>query len=174
MLDLVWHKQVPLKVLIFTWRLLQDRLPTKINLVRRGIIHHDAARCVAGCTSDESVAQLFLHCDVFGSLWQLIRSWIGIIGVDPNNISDHFYQFIHCTGHSKKRRSFLQLLWLLCVWQVWNERNNRIFNNIQTSSLQLLDRVKYHSLWWLKANNVNFMYGSHRWWSNPLMCLGID
>jgi hypothetical protein len=53
--DLVWHKQVPLKVSIFAWRLLQDRLPTKINLVRREIIHHDAARCVAGCTSDESV-----------------------------------------------------------------------------------------------------------------------
>jgi len=29
-LDLVWHKQVPLKVSIFVWRLLQDRLPTKI------------------------------------------------------------------------------------------------------------------------------------------------
>jgi len=77
-LDLVWHKQVPLKVSIFAWRLLQDRLPTKINLMRRGIIHHEAARCVAGCASDESADNLFLHCDVFGSLWQLIRSWIGI------------------------------------------------------------------------------------------------
>jgi hypothetical protein len=26
--DLVWHKQVPLKVSIFAWRLLRDRLPT--------------------------------------------------------------------------------------------------------------------------------------------------
>jgi len=36
--DLVWHKQVPLKVLILAWRLLQDRLPTINNLVRRDII----------------------------------------------------------------------------------------------------------------------------------------
>ena len=36
--DLVWHKQVPLKVLILAWRLFQDRLPTKNNLVRRDII----------------------------------------------------------------------------------------------------------------------------------------
>lgn len=90
---------------------------------------------------------MFLRCDVFGSLWQLVKSWIGLTGVDPNNISDHFFQFIHYTGHSKKRRSFLQLLWLLCVWQVWNEHNNRIFNNIQTPIMQLLDRVKYHSFW---------------------------
>ncbi|MCI19691.1 cysteine-rich receptor-like protein kinase, partial [Trifolium medium] len=27
--DLIWHKQVPLKVSILAWRLLRDRLPTK-------------------------------------------------------------------------------------------------------------------------------------------------
>ena len=37
LLDLVWHKQVPLKVSIFAWRLLRDRLPTKNNLVREEV-----------------------------------------------------------------------------------------------------------------------------------------
>jgi len=36
--DLVSHKQVPLKVSIFAWRLLKDRLPTKINLQWRGFL----------------------------------------------------------------------------------------------------------------------------------------
>ncbi|GAU16213.1 hypothetical protein TSUD_298450 [Trifolium subterraneum] len=31
--ELIWHKQVPLNVSIFAWRLLRDRLPTKANLV---------------------------------------------------------------------------------------------------------------------------------------------
>ncbi|PNX65088.1 cysteine-rich receptor-like protein kinase, partial [Trifolium pratense] len=35
---LIWHPQVPLKVSIFAWRLLRDRLPTKPNLVTRGIL----------------------------------------------------------------------------------------------------------------------------------------
>jgi hypothetical protein len=35
--DLLWHRQVPLKVSIFAWRLLRDRLTTKTNLVSRGI-----------------------------------------------------------------------------------------------------------------------------------------
>jgi len=39
---------------------------------------------------------------------------------------------------------------------------------------QLVEKVKYHSLWWLKTNKTNFMYGTQRWWSNPLLCLGID
>ena len=49
--ELVWHNQVPLKVSILVWRLLRDRLPTKINLLRRGIVHSEAIRCMAGCGS---------------------------------------------------------------------------------------------------------------------------
>jgi len=95
-------------------------------------------------------------------------------GVDPQKICEHFFQFTHYTSHSKKRQSFLQLIWLLCVWLVWNKCNNRIFNNIQTTTEQLVEKLKFHSLWWLKANNATFMYGSQRWWSDTLLCLGID
>jgi hypothetical protein len=34
--DLLWHIHVLLKVSIFAWRLLHDRMPTKTNLVTRG------------------------------------------------------------------------------------------------------------------------------------------
>jgi hypothetical protein len=172
--DLVWHKQVPLKVSIFGWRLLRDRLPTRTNLVRRGMLSAELAGCVAGCGHDESASHLFLLCDSFGPLWGQIWSWIGVSSVESIDICDPFLQFIHCTGQSRKRRSFLQLLWLLCVWVVWNERNNKIFNNIQTTIDQLLEKIKFHSLWWLQANNALFVHDTQMWWSNPLLCLGID
>ncbi|MCI89853.1 heat-shock protein, partial [Trifolium medium] len=35
---LIWHPQVPWKVSIFAWRLLRDKLPTKVNLVSRGVL----------------------------------------------------------------------------------------------------------------------------------------
>ena len=163
-----------MKVSIVAWRLLKDRLPTKLNLQRRGILQAADTLCVSGCGNDESSTHLFLHCTVFDSFWQHIRSWIGVYGADTQNISDHFHQFIHYTGHSKARRSFLQLLWLHCVWLVWNERNNRLFNNIKTPIDQLIEKAKYHSLWWLKANKTTFVYGSQNWWSDSLSCLGID
>jgi len=172
--DLVWHKQVPLKVSIVAWRLLKDRLPTRSNLHKRGIVSIEGDTCVSGCGHAETASHLFLHCDVFGSLWQHIRSWIGVSGVDPLNLIDHFFQFIHCTGSSKYRKSFLQLLWLLCVWLIWGERNNRIFNNVETPILQLLDKVKFHSLWWLKTKNTTFVYDTQSWWSDPMQCLGLD
>jgi len=154
--------------------LLKDKLPTKLNLQRRSILQAADIRCVLGCGFEESESHLFLHCEVFGSLWQHIRLWIGVNGVDPQNITQHFYQFTHSTGHSKARRLFLHLIWLLCVWLVWIEHNNRLFNNIETPIIQLLEKVKFHSLWWLKAKNTTFVYGSQRWWSDTLLCLGID
>ncbi|XP_024630227.1 uncharacterized protein [Medicago truncatula] len=70
--NLVWHQQVPLKVSIVAWRLLKDKLPTKTNLQRRGITQVTDTLCVSGCGIEESASHLFLHCHVFGSLWQLI------------------------------------------------------------------------------------------------------
>lgn len=73
-----------------------------------------------------------------------------------------FFQFIHYIGDSKIRWSFLQLLWLMCVWLIWNERNNRIFNNVETPIKEIMGKVKYNSYCWLKANKANFVYGSQR------------
>jgi hypothetical protein len=172
--ELIWHKQVPLKVSSLAWRLLRNRLLTKENLLHRGIIQAEASLCMSGCGNVESEEHLFIHCDTFGSLWQHVRLWLGVSGAEPHNIHDHIYQFTHYLGVSKARRSFLQLLWLLCIWLVWNERNNRLFKNIQTPIIALLEKVKHNSFWWLKANNASFVYGSQRWWSDPLLCLGFD
>jgi len=70
----LWRKDVPLKVLVFAWRLFRNRLPSKLNLFRRGIILSAARYCVSGCSLHESKCHLFLSCDFFGQLWQLVRN----------------------------------------------------------------------------------------------------
>jgi len=93
---LIWQKYVPLKVVVFVWRLLQNRLPTKDNLLRRGVLHTDTCQCVSGFGSMKTVNHLFLHCSVFGTVWNYILCWIGLSTAVPLTISDHFSQF--CLG----------------------------------------------------------------------------
>jgi len=162
-----------LKVSVFAWRLIRDRLPTKTNLIARRMLAADMSLCVAGCGHPETEQDLFLLCNTFGSLWHMVRDWIGCYGVDTDNISNHFLQFIHLTGGGNARHSFMQLLWLLPAWVVWNERNNRLFNDVITPIPGLLDKVKMLSLGWLKAKKATFVHGTQQWWSNPLVCLGI-
>lgn len=131
---------------IFGWRFLRDRLPTKSNLASRGVIDAEVCLCVSGCGQVEDVCHLFLSCSCFGSLGPSVRSWFGFDGVDHQEISNHFIQFAHYTGGLKSRRSFLQLIWLLTVWILWNERNTILFKQKECSIVQLLNKVKYYSL----------------------------
>jgi hypothetical protein len=80
----------PLKVFIFAWRLLRDRLPTKANLVAQGIISLNAHYFVSGCGDVESTQHLFISCSFFGSMWPLVWSWIGFSSVDTQQLADHF------------------------------------------------------------------------------------
>ncbi|GAU46970.1 hypothetical protein TSUD_143120 [Trifolium subterraneum] len=153
--------EVPHKVSILAWRLLRDKLLTKENLVARGIITPDAQYCVSGCGGVESAQHLFLSCQVFSSLWSVVRFWIGFLSADAHHLSDHLVQFTFSSSGSRARRSFLQLIWIACVWVVWTERNQRLFRNSECPLPQLLNKVKLFSYMWLKTTNCNLVSNYH-------------
>jgi len=146
-LEVIWHKHVSLKVSIFAWRLLRDRLPTRQNLANRGIISMELRLCIAGCGQVEDLNHLFLSCPFSEALWPLVRDWFSVVGAETQVISDHFSQFIHYAGDRKSRRSFFHLIWLLCVWVLSKERNDKLFRNIHSFLPHMLDNVKSYSLW---------------------------
>jgi len=157
--DAPWHKNVPLKVSICAWRLICNRWLTKDNLMRRGVITNDNQLCISGCGQQETIDHLIIHCNIFGDLWKLIKSWVGVYSVDPHQVTDHFNQFIYSSGGYAPCRSFLHLIWLCCIWVIWNERNQRLFAKKANTMVQLLEKVKMYSLRWLKAKNVCFPFG---------------
>ena len=117
--DDVWHKQVSSKVSIFAWRLLRNRLPTKDNLVRRQILHHDDTVCVTVCGSIETADHLFFTCDIFSRVWFLVLHWLHLYFVPPIEIRCHLLQFCHLAGLSRCAHSFLRIIWFSYVWVIW-------------------------------------------------------
>ena len=138
----IWNKEVPLKISLFAWRLLRDRLQTTDNLIKRHILHPNAQLCVGACRTIEDANHLFLSCDFFDKLWYGISHWLGYNIVFPENMSDHLYQFGTFSGFSNSKHSALNLIWLSCVWVIWLERNARIFHQKEAFFNQLLDKVK--------------------------------
>jgi len=125
LLNSVWHKQVPLEIYLFVWRLFRNRLPTKDNLVRWYILIAEDNFCVGGCGSLEIADHLLFRCDPFSIVWFAVLQWLGISSVPPEGYRDHFTQFSHMAGLPRSSYSFLQLIWMACVWVIWKERNNR-------------------------------------------------
>ena len=93
----------------------------------RGVLPHDNQHCVVGCGGIggiETAQHLFCSCSLYAALWGQIWSWLGIAIAEPLRVSDHFYQFAYSVGGSRTIHSFMQLIWLCCVWVLWNESNN--------------------------------------------------
>ena len=72
-----WNNFVSIKVNIMVWRLALDRLPTRLNLERRGI-YIPSVTCPV-CDSDvESIEHLFLACETAFQIWKGVWRWLHI------------------------------------------------------------------------------------------------
>ncbi|GJU76530.1 RNA-directed DNA polymerase, eukaryota [Tanacetum coccineum] len=58
-----WIKTIPIKVNIFAWKVSLDRLPTRSNLARRGVLVPSSS-CLICNVSDEDLAHLLFRCDL--------------------------------------------------------------------------------------------------------------
>lgn len=74
--NLLWASQVPMKINVFDWRTLLDKLATKDQLKRRGILSsiHDLP-CIFCFLFEENLQNLFLECGVAASL-VCIDMWV--------------------------------------------------------------------------------------------------
>jgi hypothetical protein len=90
-LDQIWESSALLKVVAFSWELLLDRIPTRSNIVIRGILALDGSCEFLGCIGQvESYTHLFLHCPSAMKVWGEIFKWLGISVVIPPSLSSLF------------------------------------------------------------------------------------
>lgn len=75
---LLWENCAPLKVRAFCWRVVQDRVPTTENLIKRGVLFNDGSYMCCFCNSySETCNHLFLFCKFAYFVWMYIYNWIG-------------------------------------------------------------------------------------------------
>jgi len=78
MVENLWHKHVPLKVMLFAWHMFSNHIPKKDNMLRCGILQADSTLCVGGCGLEESIDHLFF-CVVTSSAVCGILYQIGLV-----------------------------------------------------------------------------------------------
>ncbi|GJR73176.1 RNA-directed DNA polymerase, eukaryota [Tanacetum coccineum] len=69
-----WIKTIPIKVNVFAWKLHLDRLPTRSNLLKRGI-QVQSSLCPICNVLQEDTSHLFFSCDVAIAISRLICQW---------------------------------------------------------------------------------------------------
>ncbi|GKE91885.1 RNA-directed DNA polymerase, eukaryota, reverse transcriptase zinc-binding domain protein [Tanacetum coccineum] len=88
-----WNRFIPVKINISTWRVLNERLPTRYNLDMRGIDLH-TVRCPI-CDDGIEKFHLFGQCKVAIDTWIDIFKWWNLSDrhfsciTDVVNLADH-------------------------------------------------------------------------------------
>jgi hypothetical protein len=71
------------------WRLLNNRLSTKDNLIRCGIQNEDSAMCSDACGKEETLLHLLLDCDFSREVGYEVVRWLSFSFVPPREAIDH-------------------------------------------------------------------------------------
>jgi hypothetical protein len=90
-LDQIWDSPAPSKIIAFSWQLLYDRIPTRINLEARGVLSLDVPWECLGCVGQvETSLHLFLHCPSTMLVWSKIFQWLGVSIIIPPSLVSLF------------------------------------------------------------------------------------
>jgi hypothetical protein len=144
----IWKSPTPSKVVVFLWKLLYDRIPTKENLLLRGIIQQgNGSFCVWCGDFRESSIHLMLHSKVAMIVWYEIFKWLIVVIVMAPNLFYLFDCLIGATRSKKERKGFV-LVWHSTLWCIWRAQNFNIFRNLVKSPLEVVEEVKVLSWRW--------------------------
>jgi hypothetical protein len=167
----IWKSAAPLKVTAFSWQTLHDKIPTRRNLHRRGVIADVAAtRCIfCGAVSETSV-HLILHCRLASGVWYKVCRWLDFYFVNPPSLFISFASFLGFTS-SEKRKKGLSMIWHAVVWVIWKVRNDLIFNNKSITEEEVVDLVKVSAWRWFLGRLTKHPCLLYEWNHEPLCCL---
>lgn len=168
----IWSCDVPTKVQIFVWKMMLNRLPTRDNLERRGIINNVHELCCVLCFEENETANhLFCNCRMSQAVWTAVMQWIGVQLLEEDEIPAHFIGFgLRLKGWKLKKVK--HLVWMATTWVIWQARNRVMFESIVANEDAIIIWIKQISWGWFSSRRGRKLKCNFVDWLNcPLGCL---
>ncbi|CAN0887943.1 Putative ribonuclease H protein At1g65750 [Linum grandiflorum] len=158
--SVVWIPSVPTKVCCFIWMASLNSIATVDNLRRRGVIMPN--RCVMCCHAEESTSHLLLHCKYSFAVWMSFWQTLGGFGPFPHDVLGLLEEWktgqnFSCFGRFRK------VVHHAIMWNLWIERNNRIFRDKSCSVKQLVWKIAFNTSRWLQAHKLASVNECSEW-----------
>jgi len=96
----LWKSKALSKALAFSWKLILDLIPTKVNLEKRRLLAIDDSKMCIFCSNcEETSVHLFLHCHVISQVWWEVMNWLQVNFITPPNLIIHFNCWSSIVGY---------------------------------------------------------------------------
>jgi hypothetical protein len=150
-----WKTKAPPKCKFFLWLMLKDRIWTAARLQRRG--WPNEYFCQMCFRNLETTEHLFCECHVTRKIWEEVASWIQAPSLLPANWSNASSMNEWFTGMiamaEPSRKPGLQSITMLTIWEVWRERNNRVFRKLIAIVGHIVATIQDEARVWRLAGN---------------------
>ena len=153
----IWRAWAPAKHKFFAWLLAQKRIMTADRLLARQ--WPNSYFCPLCRRNLETAVHLMLQCPWTVSLWDLAANKFQLPALSPsswrgNGTMEVWPSELSAVPATAKRARSLVLL---LIWEIWRERNDRIFRNVEHSPASVLFRADEERISWALAGGRHLM-----------------
>ena len=125
----------------FAWLLVHGKIQTADNLLAKGIACDPL--CSLCNQEPETPAHLCLHCCFAQEVWFLVGQWTeGLIQVPQSGCLLQDWWNSMMQGRSTLNRRQAAMISIYTAWNIWNERNRRIFQGSSLLPVGVLNLIK--------------------------------
>jgi len=132
----IWNIKIPPQIRSFMWRLAHQCLPTRVNLLTRGI------PCEESCVCCDLLAETHMH--VFFVCSKAVNCWehIGIHNIilellpTADNFTTMLFDLLNRLSPHQ------QSLTAMVLWSLWKNRNSKLWEAIDHTSSFIVTRAK--------------------------------
>jgi hypothetical protein len=159
-ISLIWRARTENKCKFFAWVLIQNKLLTADNPARREWPHHPSCALCNGPI--ESGLHLCLTCPFAHEVWNTVLAWESfslpqhVVWSNISSISE-WWEKTETLFPQDHKREFNGLV-IYTMWNLWKERNRRIFEHCSLSPLQIAGRVRECVLLYKSASSRLGLY----------------
>ena len=125
----LWSCKVAPSALLTAWRVLENKVATRANLVRRGVVVDSSLCCLCG-KEEEHYRHLFFECSFAWRVWCLCFEWLGVSFVYHRDPLSNFVQF-RMSQSLELINEMWRSIWVGVVGEIWKHMN---FTNFQQGS----------------------------------------
>lgn len=167
----IWNSKAPSNVCGFIWRVMLERIATKVNLLRRKVIHSDSEALCPLCSQElETADHVLLVCPFANRVWTSCYRWLGLSIAQPKNCKDHLLQH-SLIGFNAKQNELFKVIWFAVTWSLWLTRNQFIFRGGNLNEESVLEGAIVKAWQWANGRSKGFNFSVYEWTSQPILCL---
>ncbi|GKE09760.1 RNA-directed DNA polymerase, eukaryota [Tanacetum coccineum] len=146
-----WITTIPIKLNIFAWKVSLNRLPTRLNLVRRGVLVSPISCpiCLAGL---EDLDHLLFRCNMAAEVLRAVCKWWNLAW-SPLDSYATWLSWFSSIRMLSQLKSVLEGVFYTSWWCIWSYRNQLLFADSHSRQEVFFDEIVRRSFTWCNARS---------------------